>query len=410
MKLFEKWIGLSVGLVIASLLLPVASHASLIDALKDGQSFITLRYRYEFVDQDGLDDNANASTLKTALGYKTGDYFGFVAMLEFENTSAIGDQNYNDTINGKSSYPVVADPEHSEINQAYLAYSGLEKTTLKLGRRRIILDNARFIGNVGWRQAEQTYDALSIKSTIVPNTTLYYAYIQNVNRIFTDRHPAKSDLRMNSHLLNIAYSGMKWVKITGYAYLFDFDDLPDNSMKTFGIRMDGSAAISDAFKLLYTGEYASQSDYADGAATIDADYFRCELGFAMKMVSAKVGYELLEGDGTYGFSTPLATLHAFNGWADKFLGTPADGLQDLFFQGKFQAKGFKLLSVYHIFSSDEGSYDYGTELDIVLSKKLGKNYLVGAKYASYYADDNPNNSGAPSVDTDKIWFFMQLKF
>ncbi len=409
MKSIEKWIGLTVCIIIASLMTPAVCQGSFIEALKDGDVSLTLRYRFEFVDQDGLDKDAKASTLRTALGYKTGDFYGFSAMLEFENTTVIGDEDYNNTINGKTEFPVVADPEHTEVNQVYLSYNGLDKTTMRLGRQRIILDNARFVGNVGWRQAEQTYDAFSVKTGAIPDTTLYYAYIQNVNRIFTDEHPTKSDLRMNSHLINAAYSGLKWLKITGYAYLIDFDDTPDNSSKTFGLRLNGAVAVSDSFKVVYAGEYADQSEFADGASYIDADYIRGELGFAAGMVSAKAGYELLSGDGNYGFSTPLATLHAFNGWADKFLGTPGSGLQDIFVEGKLQVKGFKLLSVYHLFSSDNGSYDYGSELDIVLTKKFGKHYLAGAKYAGYFADDNSDNTGGPSIDTDKFWLFFQLK-
>ena len=46
------------------------------------------------------------------------------------------------------------------------------------------------------------------------------------------------------------------------------------------------------------------------------------------IVTVKAAYESLEGNGARGFSTPLATLHAFQGWADVFLNTPADGVDD----------------------------------------------------------------------------------
>ena len=42
------------------------------------------------------------------------------------------------------------------------------------------------------------------------------------------------------------------------------------------------------------------------------------------------GIEYLEGNGTIGFSTPLATLHKFQGFADVFLTTPASGITDAY--------------------------------------------------------------------------------
>lgn len=46
---------------------------------------------------------------------------------------------------------------------------------------------------------------------------------------------------------------------------------------------------------------------------------------------------MLEGDDTRGgavFCTPLPTLHAFNGWADRLPVAPADGIEDNFFGAK----------------------------------------------------------------------------
>ena len=134
---------------------------SLSKALKDGKVDIDLRYRYEHVEQAGFDRDANASTLRLRLGFGTGLYHGFSAYLDFEVLRTIGADNYNSTANGKVEFPVVPDPEDEEVNQAYLAYSAPRQTVFRLGRQRITLDNQRFVGNVGWRQLEQTFDAFS---------------------------------------------------------------------------------------------------------------------------------------------------------------------------------------------------------------------------------------------------------
>jgi len=58
-------------------------------------------------------------------------------------------------------------------------------------------------------------------------------------------------------------------------------------------------------------------------------------GALLAGLTGLVGYEVLEGNGAIGFATPLATLHAFNGWADMFLTTPANGLKDLYFRASY---------------------------------------------------------------------------
>ena len=69
-------------------------------------------------------------------------------------------------------YPVVADPESYEINRLQLTNTSIIDTTITLGRQRIVLDDHRFVGNVGWRQNEQTFDALRVVNKHIPNLTI----------------------------------------------------------------------------------------------------------------------------------------------------------------------------------------------------------------------------------------------
>ncbi len=189
-----------------------------------------------------------------------------------------------------------------------------------------------------------------------------------------------------------------------------------SSQQSIGARFIGSHAWGDGLKFLYTGEYADQSPYKDGALSNNASYAFVELGIGIKAVTLKAGYELLGGDGVYAFQTPLATGHAFNGWADQFLVTPLTGLEDTYFSAAAALKGIKLLGVYHNFALDEGSGDYGTELDLRITKGFGKMYSVGAKYANYSADAGtpafslPGAIVRPNVDVKKFWVWLGLKF
>ncbi len=385
------------------LLMPTAQAdtGDFTQALTSGKASVNMRLRLEQVQQDGKAEDANALTLRTRLGYMTGDYNDFKAFIEMTNTSALGDQDYlspGPFGNGNTAYPVVADPVLSRINQAFVSYSGFDKTAVKVGRQRAILDNARFIGNVGWRQTEQVYDALVVANSSLADTTLIYAYVTKGYNILG------AEVESQSHLFNVSYSGLPFGKITGYAYLLDLlGDSGAADSQTVGLRFGGKHALSDSFTLLYNLEFANQSEYADANDGRDADYTKIELGGKIAGVTAKIGQETLGGDGTYGFQTVLATKHAFNGWADKFLTTPANGLVDNYVAIGAKPMGVKLLGVYHSFSEDEGGDDYGTEVNLLAAKKLGKHYLVGAKYASYSAD-------TLATDTDKLWVWGQFKF
>jgi hypothetical protein len=372
--------------------------AGFTEALTCGSPSLDARLRYETVDQDNALDEADALTLRARLGYTTGAWMNANGFLELEHTSAlVEDYNSGPGGNGKTRYSVVADPEITEVNQAFIGYTGVPGTSIRAGRQRIVLDNARFVGNVGWRQNEQTYDAFMISNGTLPDTTLSYALLGNARTIQGE------DIDISTtHLVNASYKGLPFGTLTAYGYFIEFDDAPAGSQQTLGARFDGALGV-DAAKLLYTLELAKQSDYADGDSGIDADYRHLVLGATVSGITGSVGYELLGADDFSGFETPLATKHAFNGWADVFLNTPVDGLQDAYVSLAGAVKGVKLLAVWHDFEADKGSLDYGTELDLQAQVNFGKHYAAGAKYARYDADDF-------FVDTDKFWLWGEARF
>jgi hypothetical protein len=404
MKLNKICAGLGLGVAASCLmaLAPIAHADSFTKALTGGTPSGDIRIRYENADDgNAATKDADAFTVRTRLGYRTGDFNGFTAFVEMEDTSSIGDEDYNDgTTSGDGTYATVADPQGTEMNRADITYKGISDTAIIVGRQRIIYDNARFIGNVGWRQNEQTYDGLTIKNTSVKDLKLGYNYISDVNTIKFGNDA------MDGHLFNVSYSGLGIGTITGYGYLLDYDAAASTDLKTFGVRFSGGAEIGSGMKLLYTAEFADQSDYKDSSsATVDAEYMLVEGGIGMGPMTAKIGYEELGQDGTHNsFSTPLATKHAHNGWADKFLGTPSDGLEDTYLKISAKMMGVKMMMVYHDYEANNSGNDYGDELNLLAVKKYGKNYAVGVKYASYDA------SNVAYKDTDKLMLWGQIKF
>ena len=123
----------------------------------------------------------------------------------------------------------------------------------------------------------------------------------------------------------------------------------------------------------------------------------------MGKVTLLGGLEVLgSDDGNVAFGTPLATLHKFQGFADKFLGTPSNGVEDIYITAKTKVNGIKLAATFHDLSSDEGSIDYGTEIDLVAAYKVNSyNFLV--KFSSYNADEL-------GTDTNKLWLQVATKF
>jgi hypothetical protein len=386
-----------------------SENPSLSVAIKNGSASLSFRLRYEDVTTDNLsNDEANALTLKTRLNYKTGAYQGFNGFLEMDNVSEIDGNNYPTSkgLKNTGNYPnkaIIADPVGTEINQAYLSYTNGDTIT-KYGRQRILLDNQRFIGGVGFRQNEQTYDAFSISHKCKLETTIFYAHINNVNRIFGEDDPFVSDTDSSTDLLNVNYSGWDAGSLVFYTYLLD-EQKSNTQYDTYGLRFSGK---KDAFG--YQLEYATQEKQLANGTEFDADYLLAETSLKVDSLTLKLGFENLQSDnGNFGFATPLATAHKFQGWADQFLGTPNEGIRDIYVSTSTTLGGVKLLAIYHDFSSDtdnlSGDNDLGSELGLVVSKKLG-DYGLSLKYANYSDGDSSFNK----ADTEKLWLTVSAAF
>ncbi|CAM2839542.1 alginate export family protein [Rariglobus hedericola] len=386
---------------------PAPAPASFTESLTHGKVSINARLRYETVDQDGFAD-ADALTARLRLGYTTKAYKGFQAMIEGEAVTPIVKDYFDSTGTNGSNYAAVADPEVYHVNQAWLAYT-YEKTKGTLGRQKLILDNARFIGDVGWRQNDQTFDAFVVQDKSFEKTTLTYAYLERINRIFDDSG-AQPDWDSNSHVFNASYAGFPIGTLTAYAYLLDFDAdsapavktaVRNNSNATYGLSLAGTRPFNKDWKASYRLEYATQSDYGNSALGYNADYYVAELGGAYKTYTLTAGYEVLGSDnGLVGFKAPLATMHAFNGWADAFLATPAGGLTDTYLKAGAKAPGpVQLLAGYHFFGTEDAATTLAQEFDALAVYKLNKQLSFTAKFAKFWSDQ----TGAATADRTKFW-------
>ena len=420
---------------------PVASVPVLPQASTFGEMFAlgkplaNLRLRYEEADDDARPEEADALSLRTALGFRTASYRGVFALAELESVLAVGDYDDGGANRGMARYSAIVDPEGVELNQAYVGFDALPKTVAQVGRQVIVDREApfhRYVGNVVWRQNWQTFDAVGVSNGSLPDTVLRFWYTWNVNRIYGEDHPTRGfdDKGLDGYLVNAVYGGLPFGKLEAYAYLLDFDrsTVPVvrsffPSTQTYGLRFDGRYALHPRFDLLYVAELAHQSDFADNP-TGDIDQFfgwgslggTYKPGGMAQALTAKLSREHLGGDGGFDrFTTPLATGHAFQGWADRFLNTPGDGIDDTYTTFLATVAGMNFMLDYHWFEADHDDYDYGEELDVMLTRVIRQHYTVGIKYADYRADGNAlnlarNRAAGQAFDADRLWAWVEYRY
>jgi hypothetical protein len=395
----------------------------------NGAIKMDLNYRWENVDQDNSAkkpatlgskplETANANTARLRLGYLTPTFHDFQGYAEYEGLYA-AQSDYDrggTTLNRDRNYSVIADPARNELNQFWLSYKGIADTLIKVGRQRIKFDDDRFIGNVGWRQMESTYDSVLIthNNQTLFGLTVNAGYLDHVQNIFGETET------LNAPVLNLNYKVSDWGNLIGYGYWLDYRERANyfKSSQTYGLRFDGkSPQFWDTVNFLYTAEWGKQSNYADNPNHYQADRINLMGGLTAFNLTLQGAMEQLNGYGlNKTFNTPLGTNHAFQGWADLFINpvgasSPAtlamgQGIRDVFATASYKTLNDSLIftGVYHDFSDDTGGVKFGTEWDFSVLKKFGKHYSLLAKYADF----NTNNPAFP--DTQKIWLQANVSF
>lgn len=403
----EKYLAIATALLSSMYYASGFGASAFVKAIEDGQTDLNFRLRYENVDQRS-NDGATALTLLSRFTYNTAEYKRFSARIAIDDVTELGAVNYRTASNDSSnpSKSIIADPEGTEVNQALLAYR-FSNNTAKYGRQRIKLDNERHVGGVSFRQNEQTYDAFSLTLPGREQSTLYAAYVTNVNRIFGEDNVIGDHAQNGTLLINASRSLTKHGMFVFYYYGIDNKDVTNFSTNTYGARWEAKAG--DTFK--YNLEYARQEDSDDNAREYSAPYYLIEGAALIDDTSITVGYEVLGADGSDGeFITPLATLHKFQGFTDIFLnngaGNIAGGIRDAYASISRDIYGVKASAFFHQFKPDNkrvsGTKKYGQEYAFALNKKFGA-FGLDLKYAEFDARGFGD-------DTKKAWLTMTAGF
>ncbi len=399
---------IALGLALSGLapMLLAGDEPGPIQALSKGKTTLELRTRYEHVDDTATAKTADALTNRLVLGWRSGTWEGISAFVQFENVSTLAEPRFYvpQTGYGRSDHAVVADPPSSQLNQFFIEWKGL-----RVGRQALNLDNQRFVGSVAWRQNDQTFTGATFTNkTWIPHTEFTLAHLTQVQNIVGQTKP------ITAELVNLNFGIIPGGHLRAFYYAFDEGDqairnisgqvTKDTSFAHTGARLDG-----EVWKVIYDASFASQKKYKDAtdSGTLEAKYRFLGLGYRLaKDHSVMVVEERLEG----GFKTPYATLHAWNGWADRFLTTPAKGLVDRFgrFNGKHGAWTFE--ASYHAFSADQGGAAYGKETDLLVGYKARPWLALMVKAADYRADAETPTLGTANKNLKKFWLQTWLTF
>ena len=371
------------------------------------ESWFQLRYRYEHVEQAGFVNDARASTMRARFGARSAERSGFSLLGEADAVLEAGVADYNDgvTMNAvRRTYPVIADPKGTDLNQGFLQYRA-GTFAARLGRQKIQYDNQRFIGSAAWRQHEQTFDAVSLALGSGASWSLQYAYVAQVKRVLGQSN-AGGRHDHDSHFLNVGLDIGAWGALTGYAYLVDNEDAPVQSTRTVGMRWGGSKPVGSNV-LSWSLEAARQFEYGNNPVDFQAEYIGIEGEWDCGIASFTAGFERLGGDADRSgaaFRTPLAALHKFNGWADAFVVTPDEGLDDAYLSVRSTYGATTMTATLHRFDAQSGGRRLGNEIDLAVTYGFTNAIRGLVKYAHY------DGGATGRADRDKLWFMVTTDF
>ncbi len=377
-----------------------------------GSVGVDLRGRCEWVESDPLTGKAWTGRLR--LSYQTPAWEGLTVLAEGEFSRAIDDQTYDayPGKQGRNDKASIFDPATDELNRLQVQYRQ-SPWTVTVGRQRIIRGEARHIGNVGWRQNEQTFDAATVEYTAKGAWSFYYGYLHRAWRIFGSRAEVGNQwrLQMDGQLAEITWRDENLGRFTTQVLLLPIGNATALSSNTWGVVWNSPEwTWNGTTQISFLGEYAYQwenRESADGNP-FGLSYFHLRVTLLDGVWKWVAGWESLEGNGRRGFSTPLATLHAWNGWADQFLTTPADGLRDAYVSAGWQIrKELGWDHILHYFTQDDLGAAYGWEYDTQLRWQVRKEVALLAKYAHF---SSLHQAGGPTGDVDKFWAQVEIKY
>jgi hypothetical protein len=378
------------------------------DDIGNSLMWLELRPRYNRIEESDLPRTTSAGTLRAIAGWRSPRWRGISVTAEAIYAEHFGPRSLNDDPSNipTSPFPLLPDPRHLGVNQAYVDLTAIEEARLRAGRQRVALDNRRWVSENDFRQIPQLFDGATLAWRGLPNAELTAGYYGRIRTTSGET----ADARLT--VLHAAWNPLPGHSLAAFGYFHDqprtanFTGLADNSYKVYGVRLEGTAGRIGEVEVPYEIEAAQQKPYADGDARIDARYWRVGGGLAMTDWTLRADYEVRgSNDGRYGLQIPLTDFYAFNGWTLNFFTVPRQGLRDAWATGRWAIGPVTLYGEVHRFRSDFGDLDFGREADLGLTWAIVPNAVLRLQHARF----DPG-SGRVDPEIRKTWLTLTYTY
>jgi hypothetical protein len=381
-----------------------AEAFSIADSLRHGRFSLELRPRYNRIEESNYPEVSTGGTVRAVAGWRSAPYRGLRLAVEAIHADHIGRKEFNDDpgLLFSSPFPLLPDPRHTGVNQAYVEYAGVEGPRLRAGRQVVRLDNQRWASDNDFRQIPQLFDGVSFAHAPFDNTEV------SAGQFWRVRNTSGTTASLKLSTLRAAWNPAPGHSLSVFAVLHDqaqngaFTGFADNSYRVLGAKADGAVTGLRAIDILYTAEYAQQRPYADGDTRVRADYWRLGAGVGSAAWTARYDYEVKgSNNGMYGLQMPLTDFYGFNGWTLHFFNTPRQGLRDQWLTLRYSIAPFTLYGETHRFRSDYAGIDFGREHDLGVTYAFGESCVLRLQHARY----DPG-AGTPDPRIRKTWLTL----
>lgn len=362
------------------------------------------------------------------------------------------------------------EPENQSLHQAYLDWDLSESLDLRLGRFEQALANHRLIGNFVWSQRGRAFDGGRLRWSSGPHQVSVFGlelagenYVNPTSNNSVDGGPLPVSDNDSDQQAYIAHykgtdvlPGSNRLELT-YVYDDDFEAVPFSAAALEGGARPGAERHTAGFFLANTagnggylspfppmamkyvkepGVYYRVEGYAqrgdlgrtrngqDISAYMGAGYLGYSFGDAAGQPLVWGGVDYLSGDdnpnsGDYeAFSTLYSTNHAYYGFMDYFLISPAAdtnraGLRDanvsLHFKPRADTGVFLKAHNFALADARSGTDDgLGNEIDLTVAYKAHPKAVLLFGYSKFFADDGITDIGSINDGEDPQFMYAQI--
>ena len=294
-----------------------------------------------------------------------------------------------------------------EFHQIYFQVNNLLKRnwSMKFGRFEMPLGAQRLFSKNNWNNYGRSFEGVhSFTKNRFGSINLFYLINEeNSGTADSDYYDERINGIYLSPLMNhLPFIDMNVFDLYWYNYIKDETFLTDQSVKIERSTMGSRWAFSFLFTK-FEGEFAIQSgkfNQSSSISEIDANFnvFNFHLDLSRLPVISKIsfGKEYFSGDDTLtanleGFANPWGAGHKYHGYTDQFTrfnDNDRSGLDEWNVKAEFLLPGNFMLNVhYHDFKDVIKSDPLGTELDVVISKKMGFGGVLQQGFAVYWPEE-----------------------